>query len=305
MHANRVAGLAALLAVPAVLATACAGNSGSASSSANAPPPAGQPQPGYGPQAQGYPPGYPAQPGYAQQPPPGYPAQPAQGYPPPQGYPAQPGYGQPQPAYPPPQAAPPGYPGQPAPAPSPAYPQPQPGYPPPQQAGPAPAPSGSAAPPLAPVDLTSLQGILSGIQGAISGQTVPAGGMPGDLTDIGLKALASHVAPGMQPDGPELKQQLNEGQHAVTFVILDASKCYAIVGFSPIGGVKNLDLNLLAPPFFNLLAGQDLTKNNTPTIGAAPSPMCPILTAQIEYKLDVFAQSGSGPVAVQMYSKPR
>jgi hypothetical protein len=53
------------------------------------------------------------------------------------------------------------------------------------------------------------------------------------------------------------------------------------------------------------LAGQDLTHNNTPAIGAAPSPMCPVLAFPLQYKLDVFARDGSGVVAVQLYSKAK
>jgi hypothetical protein len=132
---------------------------------------------------------------------------------------------------------------------------------------------------------------------------VTPGSLGGDVADSGLKLLAARVAPGMQPEGDEMRQTLNEGQHAVMMVTLSAGKCYTVVGFSPPGGVKNLDLNLLAPPLYMTLAGQDLTHNSTPTIGAAPSPMCPVIMFPLQYKLDVFAQSGSGPVAVQVYSK--
>jgi hypothetical protein len=277
----RALGVAAVLPV-AVACTACTGT-------------------GYPPQ--GYPPGYPAQPGYAQ-PPPGYPAQP--GAPPP-GYPAA--YPQTQPtAYP--QAQPgyapaPGAPSQPQPAyaPAPGYPT-QPGYAPAPQQGPAPAPAASSAtPPLAPVDPNTLQGILQGLQGALGGQMVAPGSLTGDLAEAGLKAQAMRVAPGMKPEGDELKQTLTEGQHAVMMISMQAGKCYAILGFSPAGGVKNLDLNMLAPPLYLWLAGQDLTHNNTPTIGAAPAPMCPGISTPVQYKLDVFAQAGSGEVAVQLYSK--
>jgi hypothetical protein len=225
--------------------------------------------PGY-PQ-QGAPPGYPTQPGYPQQPAPA-------GYPPQQA-PQQPGYAPQQPP-------PAGYPA-------------QPGYP--QQPQPAPT---AAPPPLAPTDPNSLQGILNGLSGALGGQMVTPGSLAGDVTDAGLKLLATRAAPNMQPEGNELKQSLTEGQHAVMMVTLQAGKCYTIVGFSPPGGVKNLDLNMLAPPYISL-AGQDLTHNNTPTIGGAPSPMCPVIMIPLEYKLDVFAQSGSGPVAVQLYSKTK
>ena len=221
------------------------------------------------------------------QPPPGYPPQ-QQAYPP--GYPQgqQPGYPQQQAGYPQQQPPPAG------------YPPPQPGY---QQ--PQPAPTAAPTAPLAPTDPNSLQGILQGLQGALSGTLVSPGSLAGDLTDAGLKAQALRVAPGMQADGDELKQNLTEGQHAVIMVTLQAGKCYTVVGFSPLGGVKNLDLNLLAPPLYMTLAGQDLTHNNTPTIGAAPNPMCPVLMFPLQYKLDVFAQSGSGQVAVQLYSKAK
>jgi hypothetical protein len=230
-------------------------------------------------------------PGYAGAPPPGYPGAPPPGYPG-----VQPGY-PPSPAQ---QSAP--YP----PVVQPAQPG---GYPPapaPMPPGTAPAPSASQPPPgpLAPTDPNSLQGILQGIQTALQG-TVVAGGVPGDVTDAGLKLYAARAAPTMQPEGDELKQNLTEGQHAVMMVTLQAGRCYTIVGFSAPGAVKDLDLNLLAPPFYMTLAGQDLTHNNTPTIGAAPNPMCPVIAFPLQYKLDVFAKSGSGQVAVQLYSKAK
>jgi hypothetical protein len=266
--------LGALTVVP--LAVACGGsNNAQPNTAATGTAAMGQPPPGYpAQQPPGYPPGYPQQqPGYPQQQP-GYAQQPA-------GYPQQ----QPQAA---------------------GYPQAQPGYPQQPQAQPQAQPGPSAAPaPLAPTDPNSLQGILQGLQGAFSGTLVNPGTLGGDLTDAGLKAMALRVAPGMQPEGSELKQTLTEGQHAVIMLTLQAGKCYTVVGFSPLGGVKNLDLNMLAPPLYLTLAGQDLTHNNTPTIGASPSPMCPVLMFPLEYKLDVFAQSGSGQVAVQLYSKSK
>ncbi|MGD0528365.1 MAG: hypothetical protein ABSE49_24730 [Polyangiaceae bacterium] len=250
------------------------------------PPDANQPPNVAGAGTAGYPyPGYP--PGQ-----PGYPAAGQPGYPAPGTYPAagQPTYPAPggQPVYP--GTVPPG--GQPMPG------QPLPGQP---------APSGSAAPPLAPTDPNSLQGILQGIQNAMQGQTVPGGGggggAGGDLTDLGLKAQAMRVAPGMQPDGDELKQNLQQGQHAVMMVTLQAGKCYTLVGFSLPGAVADLDLNLLAPPLYMTLAGQDLTHNNMPVIGAHPSEMCPVIAFPLQYKLDVVANKGSGIVAVQLFSK--
>ncbi len=66
--------------------------------------------------------------------------------------------------------------------------------------------------------------------------------------------------------------------------------------------MSDVDLNLLAPPLYMTLAGQDLTHNNTPVIGS-PSPMCPVIAFPLQYKLDVVANKGSGVVAVQLFSK--
>ena len=221
----------------------------------------------------GAPPAYPAapQPGYTAAPP-GYAGAPPAGYP--AAAPgAAPGYA---PAAPVPTAAPTTAPGQPTPA------------------------------PLAQTDPNSLQGILQGLQNAMTGTVVPGGGaMPGDLTEAGLRAFALKAAPGMQPEGDLLKQSLTEGQHAVMMVTMQAGKCYTVVGFSPLGAVKDLDLNLLAPPFYMTLAGQDLTHNNTPAIGPSPNAMCPVINYPMQYKLDVFAKSGSGAVAAQLYSKAK
>ncbi len=221
------------------------------------------------------------------QPPPGYPGYPG-GQP---GYaqPGQPGYGQPQPG---------GYPGQPQ---QPGYPgQPQPGG---QPAG---APSGSAAPgPLAPTDPNSLQGILQGLQSAFQGTVTPGGGGGADITSAGLQAFALKAAPGMQQEQGVMEQSLQQGQHAVVMYTLQAGKCYTIVGFSAPGAVQDVDLNLLAPPLYMTLAGQDLSHNNTPTIGGGSQPMCPVIAFPLQYKLDVYARQGSGTVAVALYSKSK
>lgn len=219
---------------------------------------------------------------------------------PPPGYPGYPGYpgGQPQPGY----AGQPGYPGQP----QPGYPaQPQPGYPAQPQPGGQPAPTGSAPGPLAPTDPNSLQGILQGLQSAFQGTVTPGGGGIGDITSAGLQAFALKAAPGMQQEQGVMEQSLQQGQHAVVMYTLQAGKCYSIVGFSAPGAVQDLDLNLLAPPLYMTLAGQDLSHNNTPSIGGGSQPMCPVIAFPLQYKLDVYARQGSGTVAVALYSKTK
>ena len=156
-----------------------------------------------------------------------------------------------------------------------------------------------------PADPNTLQAILAGIQGALQGTLVLPHG-PADGTEAGLKARALRLAPGMQPEGEQLKQNLTEGQHAVMIVTLQAGKCYSILGYSPPGGVKDLDLNLLAPPFFLTLAGQDPDAPTAPAIDRRRAePDVPGHRVPLQYKLDVFARLGSGQVAVQLYSKAK
>jgi hypothetical protein len=133
-----------------------------------------------------------------------------------------------------------------------------------------------------------------------------SGGLPGDVTEAGLKAQALRFAPNMSPEGQEMKQQLTEGQHAEVMVPMQAGKCYAIIAFGAPGAVKDLDLNLLSPlsiPPYSALAGQDTTHDNVPKIGGSPNFMCPVIALPLQYKLDVFARVGGGMVAVQVYSK--
>lgn len=281
MTKSRVRWLAVVGGPTAAMAAALGGCRATNNAPANGPPSAPLAQPA---------------PGYASSPPP--PAYPGTYYAPSPGYPQPAGPAQPQYA---PQPPPPGAPLGPGVAQGP--------YPPAQTQAPPPAMAPGAAPstsaPLAPTDPNSLQSILAGIQGALQGILVAPGSLPVDVAEAGLKAQAFRFAPGMQPEGSELKQNLAEGQHAFMMVTLQAGKCYTLVGFSPPGAVKDLDLNLLAPPFYVTLAGQDLTHDNAPSIGASPNPMCPVIAFPLQYKLDVFARSGGGQVAVQLYSKAK
>ena len=129
--------------------------------------------------------------------------------------------------------------------------------------------------------------------------------MPTDLVDAGIKVVALMQAKGLQPEGNQAKGQLAEGGHLEFMVPMQAGKCYTLIGFSPPGQITNVDLNLLAPPFYTPLAGQDTTADNHPIIGKAPNPMCPIVPLPINYKVDIVARTGSGQVGVQLYSKAK
>jgi hypothetical protein len=173
--------------------------------------------------------------------------------------------------------------------------------------GPAPAASSAAdtnepPPPMSQVLITDngqIQKIFDAANSAPSA-TLKAGGATGnDPLAKGVRDAAKKLPPGMQPEGPLAMGSLKEKQHMQTPITLQAGKCYSIVGFSK--KVKDLDLYLLLPP--GILSAQDLTDDNKPIIGGPPQPMCPDATQAITYKLDIFADSGAGDVAVQLFSK--
>jgi hypothetical protein len=170
----------------------------------------------------------------------------------------------------------------------------------------APADSSSAAAsdtpsPLAQV-LTTDSGQISKIFDAASSAPAatlkPNGATGGDALAKGLKDASKKLPSGMAPDGPMAMGSLKEKAHLQTDITLQPGKCYSIVGYSK--KVKDLDLYLLLPP--GVLSGQDLTDDNKPIIGGAPQPMCPVAATAVTYKLDIFADSGGGDVAVQLYS---
>lgn len=172
------------------------------------------------------------------------------------------------------------------------------------------ATSAASAPAPAPLstilttDPSEQQAIYSGAAAAPAIALDPAGSSATDPLAAGLTQLAAKAAPGMQPEGQRGRGKLAEKGHLTMSVSLDPGKCYAVLGFAPAGTIVDLDLHLLAPPFYNVLSGQDETDDNTPVIGRVPSPICPVAKAGIPYKVDIFADKGAGDVAVQVFSKP-
>lgn len=195
-----------------------------------------------------------------------------------------------QPCPPPPQAG--CAPGQPCPAPS---------CPPGQ---PCPPPQGSAAPlgSVYTTDPNALAGLLAAAAAAGSAWLGPAGALA-DPAEAGLRAAAAKYAPGMSPDGQIAKGTLAEGGHVGFVINMEPTKCYAVVAYG--AGLVDLDVNLLAPPLYNFLAGQDGMAGPTAVIGASPRPMCPILPIAVPYKVDLYAKKGGGAVAAQLYSRPK
>jgi hypothetical protein len=144
-------------------------------------------------------------------------------------------------------------------------------------------------------------------QAAQAGQAIlqQPGAVAGDPVELGIKASALKHAQGESPEGAIAKAQLSEGGHSEFMLPMQPGKCYTLIGFSPPGQIKNVDLHLLAPPFYNFLAGQDITDNNSPVIGGTPNAMCPVIPMPITYKVDIFARTGSGNVGVQVFSKAK
>jgi hypothetical protein len=143
--------------------------------------------------------------------------------------------------------------------------------------------------------------VLGGLLGAASAFFGP--GAAGDPATIGLKAAQLRYAPNMNPETQVATGNAAQGGHVTFIVNMDASKCYTIIGFG--AGFADLDVNLLAPPFYNVSAGHDETTGPTAVIGGAPHPMCPAIPVAIPYKVDIYAKSGGGPVAAQVFSKPK
>jgi hypothetical protein len=167
-----------------------------------------------------------------------------------------------------------------------------------------PSASGSAAPTLATILTTDPAQLAPIIAAALSATPLlQAPPTANDPLDTGIKATAAKQAPGMQPEGDLFKGDLTEGGHQSMSVTLSPGKCYAVIGYS--ATVKDLDLRLLAPPFYNVLAGEDTTDDNAPVIGKAPNPMCPVLPVGIPYKVDVMSEKGAGKVGLRLYSKPK
>jgi len=151
-------------------------------------------------------------------------------------------------------------------------------------------------------DPNALAGLLAAAAAAGSAWLGPAAGMA-DPAEAGLRAAAAQYAPGMTPEGQVAKGNLTEGQHIGFVTNLDPNRCYTIIAYG--AGVQDMDVNLLAPPLYNFLAAQDGMAGPTAVIGAGSKPMCPLIPMSVPWKIDLFAKKGAGPVAAQVYSKPK
>ncbi|MFO0740896.1 MAG: hypothetical protein U0270_33675 [Labilithrix sp.] len=167
------------------------------------------------------------------------------------------------------------------------------------------APPAAQAGPLASgftTDPNALATLLAQAAAAGSAWLGPAAREP-EPSEAGLRATAAQYAPGLVPEGDVAKATLTEGSHVSFTANLEPSKCYAVVAYG--SGLADLDINLLMPPFYNLLAGQDGMAGSAAVIGASPAFICPLIALPVPYKIDLFAKKGGGPIAAQVYSRPR
>ena len=171
-----------------------------------------------------------------------------------------------------------------------------------QRCAPPPPAAASHAPTATGGDPNALAALLAGAAAAGLASFVPAAAVA-DAAEMGLRAAAARHAPGMTAEGQVARGNLIEGGHIGFVTNMEPSKCYTIVAFG--AGVSDLDINLLAPPFYNFLTGQDAMSGDTAVIGASPRPICPVVPIAVPYKVDLYARRGGGAVAAQVYSKPK
>lgn len=157
------------------------------------------------------------------------------------------------------------------------------------------------------LDLSAKQGagaVGIGLYAKTNPQAHPAGPPAGDAVGELLAKQGAALAKGMSPEGAPMQQALKEGETFPFTVTLTAGKCYAVVAVSPKGGVADLDMRLLMPPFFTMEVERDKRTDNVAVLGS-PSPECPITLFPVPYRVDVTAKKGAGPVAVQLFSKSK
>jgi hypothetical protein len=145
--------------------------------------------------------------------------------------------------------------------------------------------------------------VATGDAGPLGLPSVAAEAMDGAI-DLAIKAAAASAAPKMSPEGAAGRATLAEGGHFSMMVTMAPNRCYTVVGFSPLGQIQTLDIKLMAPPLFNVVAGTSGAKDkNTPVLGRGKQALCPIVPIPVPYKLDVEAKKGAGRMAVQVFAR--
>ena len=141
---------------------------------------------------------------------------------------------------------------------------------------------------------------------AARGAAADAGGLvmpsvPAEALDVAIDtavgAQAAKLAPKMTMEGQPLRATLKEGERANLLVTMAPGKCYTFVAFSPPGQVAQVDLKLMAPPFYNVEAAKSGAADKNPAvIGKGSAPQCPVSPIAVPYRID--ANSGVGTQVV-------
>jgi hypothetical protein len=121
--------------------------------------------------------------------------------------------------------------------------------------------------------------------------------------DAEVAKLATKAAPGMTLEGTAFRDTLAPNGHLNAIVTLQPSRCYTIIGYSPKEGVTQLDLQLLAPPLFNIPTNRAPSPKNEAIIGKGKEALCPVSLVPIPYKVDAIASKGAGRVGVYLFSR--
>lgn len=146
---------------------------------------------------------------------------------------------------------------------------------------------------------------LSGDGGTTPATPTNPGGDDAAL-DAALAAAAAKHAPKMTPAGSVGRATLAPNEHFNMIVNMEPGRCYTIIGVSAPGQVQQLDLKLLMPPFYTVMAGNSgANDKNTPVIGKGTQALCPIIPLAVPYKVDAVATKGAGRIAVQAYARSK
>jgi hypothetical protein len=154
------------------------------------------------------------------------------------------------------------------------------------------APTGTVAPTATTTGTASVSNVVSTVSQA--------------ALDLLIQTAAKKDAPGMTAEGAAITGSLTEGQHTDGLVTLAPGKCYTIIAAGTLNSLTRVDLTLLAPPLFNVNAGQDSGGiNAVAVIGKGSKALCPMIMFPVSYKVDVAAHKGAGDVRAQLFSKTK
>ncbi|MBX3189849.1 MAG: hypothetical protein KF819_22680 [Labilithrix sp.] len=124
--------------------------------------------------------------------------------------------------------------------------------------------------------------------------------------DVAIAAAAAKEAPGMTAEGQPGRETLTENGHFNMMFTMQPGRCYTVIAMSAPAMVSQLEVKLLAPPFFNVEAGRSAATDKNPAVlGRGKAAQCPILPVAVPYKLDVTAKKGGGRIAVQVFSRSK